>query len=90
LGLIPPHTEITSGKILLGQNRGGTASLPVTDQPGTLCHKTVANKELSTFSVGCSLGAASWQSGVDVPSLYEAADSHLYARKKAGKASPNE
>ena len=34
--------------------------------------------------------AASWQSGVDVQSLYEAADSHLYARKKAGKASPNE
>ena len=50
----------------------------------------MTNKELSTFSVGCSLGAASWQSGVDVPSLYEAADSHLYARKKAGKASPNE
>ncbi|MEH8196277.1 diguanylate cyclase domain-containing protein [Aeromonas allosaccharophila] len=51
-----------------------------------LQHMLMTNKELSTFSVGCSLGAASWQSGVDVQSLYEAADSHLYARKKAGKA----
>ncbi len=51
-----------------------------------LQHMLMINKELSTFSVGCSLGAASWQSGVDVHSLYEAADAHLYARKKAGKA----
>ena len=51
-----------------------------------LQHMLMTNKELSTFSVGCSLGAASWQSGVSVQALYEAADSHLYARKKAGKA----
>lgn len=51
-----------------------------------LQHMLMIHKELSTFSVGCSLGAASWQSGVDVHSLYEAADAHLYARKKAGKA----
>ena len=51
-----------------------------------LQHMLMTNKELSTFSVGCSLGAASWQSGVAVHSLYEAADAHLYARKKAGKA----
>ncbi|MGL5324463.1 MAG: GGDEF domain-containing protein [Aeromonas sp.] len=51
-----------------------------------LQHMLLTHKELSTFSVGCSLGAASWQSGVNVPSLYEAADNHLYARKKAGKA----
>ncbi|MDM5130410.1 GGDEF domain-containing protein [Aeromonas piscicola] len=51
-----------------------------------LQHMLMTNKELSTFSVGCSLGAASWQSGMAVHSLYEAADAHLYARKKAGKA----
>ncbi|MGL4251474.1 MAG: GGDEF domain-containing protein [Aeromonas sp.] len=55
-----------------------------------LQHMLLTHKELSTFSVGCSLGAASWHSGLDMQSLYEAADSHLYARKKAGKASPNE
>ena len=39
---------------------------------------------------GCSLGAASWQSGMDVQRLYETADTHLYARKKAGApACPN-
>ena len=43
-----------------------------------------SHKELSAFSVGCSLGAASWQSGMDVQRLYETADTHLYARKKAG------
>ncbi|WP_181364643.1 GGDEF domain-containing protein [Aeromonas sp. HMWF014] len=52
-----------------------------------LQHMLITNKELSRFSVGCSLGAASWQSGVAVHSLYEAADAHLYARKKAGKTS---
>ncbi|MBP8222357.1 GGDEF domain-containing protein [Aeromonas salmonicida] len=51
-----------------------------------LQHMLLTHKELSTFSVGCSLGAASWQSGIAVQSLYEAADAHLYARKKAGKA----
>lgn len=49
-----------------------------------LQHMLMIHKELSTFSVGCSLGAASWQSGVDVQRLYETADTHLYARKKAG------
>lgn len=46
----------------------------------------MSNKELSTFSVGCSLGAASWQAGISVQALYETADHHLYIRKKAGKA----
>ncbi|ABO91124.1 GGDEF domain protein [Aeromonas salmonicida subsp. salmonicida A449] len=50
-----------------------------------LQHMLLTHKELSTFSVGCSLGAASWQSGVAVQSLYEAADAHLYARKKPVK-----
>lgn len=49
-----------------------------------LQHVLHSHKELSTFSVGCSLGAASWQSGMDVQRLYETADTHLYARKKAG------
>ncbi len=40
-----PLTPITSGKILLGQNRGCTAPLPVAHQPCPLCHKTVADKE---------------------------------------------
>jgi len=43
-----------------------------------------SHKELSAFSVGCSLGAASWHAGMDVERLYGAADAHLYARKKAG------
>jgi len=55
-----------------------------------LQHMLMAHQDLNTFSVGFSLGAASWQAGIDVQSLYQAADSHLYARKKAGKASPNE
>ncbi|GAB5993461.1 MULTISPECIES: GGDEF domain-containing protein [unclassified Aeromonas] len=55
-----------------------------------LQHMLMTSKELSAFSVGCSLGAATWQSGVDVQSLYEAADNHLYARKKAGKTDPGE
>lgn len=49
-----------------------------------LQHMLHSHKELSAFSVGCSLGAASWQSGMDVQRLYETADTHLYARKKAG------
>lgn len=49
-----------------------------------LQHVLHSHKELSAFSVGCSLGAASWQSGMDVQRLYETADTHLYARKKAG------
>ena len=49
-----------------------------------LQHLLHSHKELSAFSVGCSLGAASWQSGMDVQRLYETADTHLYARKKAG------
>lgn len=49
-----------------------------------LQHVLQSHKELSAFSVGCSLGAASWQSGMDVQRLYETADTHLYARKKAG------
>ncbi|WP_349921388.1 GGDEF domain-containing protein [Aeromonas veronii] len=49
-----------------------------------LQHVLHSHKELSAFTVGCSLGAASWHSGLDVQSLYEAADAHLYARKKAG------
>ncbi|MBL0654061.1 GGDEF domain-containing protein [Aeromonas caviae] len=49
-----------------------------------LQHVLNSHKELSAFSVGCSLGAASWQSGMDVQRLYETADTHLYARKKAG------
>ncbi len=49
-----------------------------------LQHVMHSHKELSAFAVSCSLGAASWQSGVDVQSLYETADAHLYARKKAG------
>lgn len=49
-----------------------------------LQHVLHSHKELSSFSVGCSLGAASWQSGMDVQRLYETADTHLYARKKAG------
>ncbi|WP_323882103.1 GGDEF domain-containing protein [Aeromonas caviae] len=49
-----------------------------------LQHVLHRHKELSAFSVGCSLGAASWQSGMDVQRLYETADTHLYARKKAG------
>lgn len=49
-----------------------------------LQHVLHSHKELSTFSVGCSLGAASWQSGMDAQRLYETADTHLYARKKAG------
>ena len=55
-----------------------------------LQHVLHSHKELSAFSVGCSLGAASWQSGMDVQRLYETADTHLYARKKAGApACPN-
>lgn len=49
-----------------------------------LQHVLHSHKELSAFSVGCSLGAASWQPGMDVQRLYETADTHLYARKKAG------
>ena len=49
-----------------------------------LQHVLHSHKELSAFAVGCSLGAASWHSGLDVQSLYESADAHLYARKKAG------
>ena len=49
-----------------------------------LQHLLHSHKELSAFSVGCSLGAASWHSGMDVQRLYETADTHLYARKKAG------
>lgn len=49
-----------------------------------LQHVLHSHKELSAFSVGCSLGAASWQSGMNVQRLYETADTHLYARKKAG------
>ena len=49
-----------------------------------LQHVLHSHKELSAFSVGYSLGAASWQSGMDVQRLYETADTHLYARKKAG------
>ncbi len=49
-----------------------------------LQHVLHSHEELSAFSVGCSLGAASWQSGMDVQRLYETADTHLYARKKAG------
>lgn len=49
-----------------------------------LQHVLHSHKELSALSVGCSLGAASWQSGMDVQRLYETADTHLYARKKAG------
>ncbi|BBG90471.1 MULTISPECIES: GGDEF domain-containing protein [Aeromonas] len=52
-----------------------------------LQHVLHSHKELSAFSVGCSLGAASWQSGMDVQRLYETADTHLYARKKAGGSS---
>lgn len=55
-----------------------------------LQHVLHSHKELSAFSVGCSLGAASWQSGQDVQRLYEAADAHLYARKKAGVTGPSE
>ncbi len=51
-----------------------------------LQHVLHSHKELSAFSVGCSLGAASWQSGMDVQRLYETADTHLYARKKAGSS----
>ena len=51
-----------------------------------LQHLLHSHKELSAFSVGCSLGAASWQSGMDVQRLYETADTHLYARKKAGSS----
>ncbi|MFM4718253.1 GGDEF domain-containing protein [Aeromonas bivalvium] len=42
-----------------------------------------SHQELASFSVGCTLGAACWQPGMDVYTLYETADSHLYARKKA-------
>ena len=42
-----------------------------------LQHVLHSHKELSAFSVGCSLGAASWQSGMDVQRLYETADTHL-------------
>lgn len=55
-----------------------------------LQHVLRSHKELSAFAVGCSLGAASWHSGVDVQSLYEAADAHLYARKKAGVTGASE
>ena len=55
-----------------------------------LQHVLHSHKELSAFSVGCSLGAASWHSGMDVPRLYATADAHLYARKKAGVTGPSE
>ncbi|QJT22896.1 GGDEF domain-containing protein [Aeromonas media] len=51
-----------------------------------LQHVLHSHKELSAFSVGCSLGAASWHYGMDVERLYATADAHLYARKKAGEA----
>lgn len=55
-----------------------------------LQHVLHSHKELSAFSVGCSLGAASWHSGMDVQRLYAAADAHLYARKKAGVTGQSE
>ena len=66
---------------LLLQPAGPEAWRPVWLRLQHLLH---SHKELSAFSVGCSLGAASWQSGMDVQRLYETADTHLYARKKAG------
>lgn len=42
-----------------------------------------SHQELVSFEVGCSLGAANWLPGMDVYTLYETADSHLYSRKKA-------
>ncbi|MNG92230.1 Diguanylate cyclase DosC [compost metagenome] len=55
-----------------------------------LQHVMHSHEELSAFAVSCSLGAASWQAGVDVQSLYEAADAHLYARKRAGVSGASE
>lgn len=40
------------------------------------------HRELSTFSVACSLGAASWKSGMNVHQLYELADADLYLHKQ--------
>ncbi len=46
-----------------------------------LCDQLRSHQELLSFGVGCSLGAASWQSGMSVYQLYELADADLYRGK---------
>lgn len=46
-----------------------------------LNEQLACHRELSTFSVGCSMGGASWHPGMSVHQLYELADADLYLHK---------